>query len=66
MMESINGGLDPLLKWRPVDDEPQLSDAQRDRFEWLETRNDRLAGIENGGWWQLHEKLAPLIKAVRR
>jgi hypothetical protein len=66
LMEWMNGGLGPRLEWRPVDGEPELSDAQRERLEWLEARNERLVGIEGGGWWKLREKAAPVIKLVRR
>lgn len=66
LMEWMNGNLDPLLQWRPVEEEPELSDTQRERFEWLEQRNERLAGIENGGWWQLRERLSPLRRLIRR
>jgi hypothetical protein len=66
LMEWMNGGLDPLLQWQPVEEEPELSEAQRERSEWLEARNERLVGIENGGWWKLRERLRPLMKLVGR
>lgn len=66
LMEWMNGGLDPLLEWQPVPEEPELNDTQRERFEWLEARNERLVGIEGGGWWRLRERLAPLLKVIKR
>jgi CTP:molybdopterin cytidylyltransferase MocA len=66
LMEWMNGGLGPRLEWRPTDGEPELSEVQRERFEWLEARNERLTGIENGGWWKLREKVSPAIRLVRR
>jgi hypothetical protein len=66
LMEWMNGNLGPRIEWRPRDGEPELSEAQRERLEWLEARNERLTGIENGGWWKLREKVSPAIRLVRR
>lgn len=60
LMEWMNGGLDLLLD-RPVEGEPELTEEQRERINWLEARNESLTGIENGGWWKLRGRLLRIL-----
>ncbi|MGK2876953.1 MAG: polysaccharide pyruvyl transferase family protein [Solirubrobacterales bacterium] len=54
LMEWMHGGLEPLLGSASRDD---LAQVPRERFEWLEQRNETLTAIENGGWWKLRGRL---------
>lgn len=60
LMEWMNGGLELLLD-RPLEGDPELSEEVRERIEWLEARNERLVGIENGGWWKLRGRLRRIV-----
>lgn len=61
--ERMNGGLEPLLG-STREDGPELTEVPVERLVWLEQRNENLAGIESGGWWQLRRRVEPLIGAV--
>jgi GT2 family glycosyltransferase len=39
--------------------------AREQELQELRRRSERLAGIEQGGWWQLHERLLPFLAAVQ-
>jgi hypothetical protein len=61
LMEWMNGGLDILLAGRPTGEEPEFSEEKLERVAWLEERNEILIGIENGGWWQLRNRLRKVV-----
>ena len=41
-----------------------LAKATATELAWLRQRSERLALIEQGGWWRLHERVLPLLRAV--
>lgn len=60
----MNGDLVPSIEG-PISDSERKSQAEfREHVNWLELRNESLIGIENGTWWRLRGKLAPLRRAV--
>lgn len=61
--ERMNGGLEPLLG-DGSEDGPELAEVPAEHLDWLEQRNESLAGIESGGWWQLRGRVEPLIGAA--
>ncbi len=69
LIDWMNGDLVPLVE-EPISDSERKRHAEiHERVEWLELRNESLIGIENGTWWRLRGKLAPLrrvVTAVRR